>query len=428
MVARMKSAEAPTGTGHAARRGAAAYVGAYAAARIIGFAGQIYLARLLAPGAFGLYSFSLAYTALASTILDLGLTAALVARRDESSTADIAAVFWIQSMAVGAGCAASALAAPALANLLSLSPEGATLLRVFAAGVFLLSLRAVPLAYLERQLRFRDAALVELIGTAGFYGAACGAAAAGAGPIAFGYGALAWGASGAASAWILAGRHGLSAPFPFPAAADLRRIFGQLTFGLSFQGVRVFSTLRDHAAGLLAGPALSATGLGFFQVGLSYASLPMGLVNAASRVLFPAVARLSREDGTQADRVAGRAVLYATLFGSAASVALLFAAPTAIRLLYGEKWSHATDALPGLTVNMIGGYIASSIVPVFLASGRHRIALVTTVLWCAATFVLVWTLSRRDGVSGLGWAYGLPAAAAAASLLWTWRSSNAGAI
>src|SRR5688572_8047084 len=90
---------------------------------LVTVAGGIVLARLLMPEVFGVYAIILFAVGLGMTFGDLGLGATLTQRRDLDLDTNLRVAFTVHvGLTVGLG-ATLAIAAPAIVNLLGLSPD-----------------------------------------------------------------------------------------------------------------------------------------------------------------------------------------------------------------------------------------------------------------------------------------------------------------
>src|SRR3569833_31930 len=127
--------------------------------QILQFGSQLVLARLLAPSEFGLVASVSAILNYAAVFTDLGITAALVQAKNLTSRL-LSSAFWLNAFTGLVLTAAVFAAAPTIAQFYG-RPELVGLTRVLSLA-FGLSLAVVPLGVLERELRFKSSAVVEV--------------------------------------------------------------------------------------------------------------------------------------------------------------------------------------------------------------------------------------------------------------------------
>jgi O-antigen/teichoic acid export membrane protein len=163
--------------GDRVRAGVRWSAGAQYAGMLVRLAVAIALARLLGPAEFGVMAMAMAIVGVAALVQESGLGAALVRHRGPVEPAAAAML-----VLTGAGGTLLALglwlAAPRAGDLLA-QPLLVPVLRAMAAACLLRAAAQTPRALLQRALRFRALALLELFGTV-VYGAvgfapACGA-------------------------------------------------------------------------------------------------------------------------------------------------------------------------------------------------------------------------------------------------------------
>ena len=341
----------PVEPGAAAPLGPTAARGARwnAAAAFVTLAGQLgqvlVLARLLAPEDFGVAAVAVAVAAFAAGFADLGLQHALV--RHPRVDANAWASAWWASVAAGLGAAAltAAVAAPLAVGLgiPALAPvAAAAALMVPFAGT-----AAVAQARLQRDLRLRAAASVEIAASVLAFAAALAWVLARPGPLALVAGQVVLVATRSV---LYFGFSGLR-PAPRLRLADLRpfRAFG---------GFQLGERALNHAAGnfdrLLVAALLGPAATGFYTMASQIALRPAALFGPfVSRTLLPLFARLQDEPARMG--AAYLRTLTPLSFLAACVYALLFGlAEPLVRTVLGPGWE---PVLPVLRVFAVLGYL-----------------------------------------------------------------------
>lgn len=325
-----RRSEQTTLTGRAVRGFAWAFTGS-AGQAVLQIAATIVLARLLTPEQFGSVAAALLVVGLAQLLTQLGVSAALVQRR-ELEDADVAAAFWF-SVVIAFGCAALlAGCAPMLNPLVGLPPDSG-LLPLLSPALLLAGVAAVPLGLLQRHLRFREMAGVDLVAAGpARIGVSIALALAGLGPAALAWAEIVAGAV-TAGGYLLLARPAVAPP------ADLgARLRPMLGFGSGYSLTQFGNWLAQNADNLVVANTLGIGPLGVYSRAYNLLSQPAQVIGgAADKVLFPAMARV-RDDGARLRGAYVRAASLIALVTAPASVLLFVVAPEVVRVLLGPGW------------------------------------------------------------------------------------------
>jgi len=163
----------------------------------------VVLARILTPADYGLFAIALAVQLVGQRAAELGLPAAVV-RMDEAPSARMQSAIW-GFLLVSSTLLAALLLLAAFALAPALGVDGSTLDAIAVAGCAIpfYAARAMPMALMERELRFGRVAIVETADTLAFNGFALAAALAGLGAFSLSGAVAVGGLAGMASAWSL---------------------------------------------------------------------------------------------------------------------------------------------------------------------------------------------------------------------------------
>jgi lipopolysaccharide exporter len=320
---------------------------AFAAARLLGFATNLVLARLLSPAEFGLVSFAMVAIGALTLLQDLGTPAAIVyGRRDVREVGGTALT--INVAAAVLLFAALALASPAVGTLGGDEAIG-PIATALAFGLVISALGSVQNALLVKELALRRKFLPDVVPLALSGAVSISLALAGFGAWSLVYGYLARAAATTALLW------GLSRVRPWPqfnrsAAAEL------LGYGrhVSISSILGFATMNlDY---LLIGYFLGPTELGLYTMAFVIAMLPSKIAaEIATKVVFPAYMRLV-DGGTALARPFARVLAITCALSLPMAVALAVGAPTFVPLVLDEKWARI---VPTLQVLAAFGFLQS---------------------------------------------------------------------
>lgn len=373
---------APSLTGRAVRGFAWAFTGS-AGQAVLQIAATIVLARLLTPEEFGSVAAALLIVGLAQLLTQLGVSAALVQRR-ELAAEDVAAAFWFSVVTAFACAALLAGLAPLLNRLVGL-PADSGLLPLLAPALLLAGVAAVPQGLLQRQLRFREMAAVDLVAAGpARIGVSIALALAGFGPA-----ALAW-AEIAAGLVTAGGYLLLTRPALRPPADTDARLRPMLGFGSGYSLTQCGNWLAQNADNLVVANLLGTGPLGAYTRAYNLLSQPAQVIGgAADKVLFPAMARV-RDDGARLRGAYVRAASLIALATAPASVLLFVLAPEVVAVLLGPGWEavvlplqvFALVLLPRTTYK-ISTSLTRATGAVYRAAWRQWLYAAEVVVFCA---------------------------------------------
>jgi teichuronic acid exporter len=132
--------------------------------QVLSWLATIVVARLLAPGDYGLMSMAGVQIGALQVFSEFNIAMTVIVMR-ELSARSIAQLNALAVLLGGLACAVSVLIAPLLARFFE-SPRLTAVIVACSFGFALLALRTVPAALLRRELRFKRLAVIEAVGSA----------------------------------------------------------------------------------------------------------------------------------------------------------------------------------------------------------------------------------------------------------------------
>ncbi|WP_180357927.1 lipopolysaccharide biosynthesis protein [Streptomyces sp. NP160] len=332
----------------------------------------VVLARIIGPEEFGLVSAATVYATLTALLLDQGLSAALVQRRDlpEGAGRAVATLNVVVALVLGG---LTWVLAPALADFFS-APELSLAFRVLGAGLVLKALAVAPRALLSRALDFRPVAVGDVAGAVCGVAVGLGAAFSGAGYTSVLAQVLTTDAVVAAVLLVAA-----RGPLPGASLGPLRVLlpFSARVFGAN--AVAYFSRNTDN---VLVGKVLGLEALAQYAMAYRVLVIPVQLLGqTVKRTLFPAFSRMADDPPAVARALVAGTELVALLAVPVMAL-VACAAPEAVDLVLGPAWAPAA---PVMTVLALAGaretvfYITPSLVSALGRAGTTlRLELVST--------------------------------------------------
>ena len=300
----------------------------------------IFVMRELDPGNYGVFAIAMVAHGFITLFAELGLGVALVQAPEVSpAQARMAATLVLGLNAI------IALVIIAVAPWIALEyrePDVTGVMWALTAELGFAALAAVPMAMLERGLRFRAISLAQIAG--GVTGAfvTLGMALSDAGVWSLVGGALT-NAGVRSLGWLIA--HG-GPVWPGRVQVDGIRPMVRVSSHAVFS--RMLWFWSGQADSLILGLQLQAQALGAYNVSAQLAMLPAGkAMEAVNRVAFPVLCRF-RDEATHLLSFVTRLRALLALYGFGVCWGLAAVAPEFVQLVLGPKWGDAQLPLAAL--------------------------------------------------------------------------------
>ena len=374
-------------------KGAAWSVALRWAMRLLGLVSTAILARLLAPGDFGLVAMAMLVVAFVESWLSFGVATALI--QNQSATREHYDTAWtlriIQSAIVATGIAAGApLAAAYFAE-----PRVMTVLWVLCPAVIVGGMANIGVVAFRKELEFHKEFKLQVAGKVLGFIVTVGAA--------FwlrNYWALVIGtvASYGVGCTLSYAMH----PFrPRFSLARFRELWGYSQWML-VRSIGHFAEMRVDE--VLVGGLGSTRQMGLYAVASEFARLPGSEIAAPlNQVLVPGFAKLQNEPHRLA-------AAYLNVLGTVstvtlpAAIGLALVAREFILLLLGEQWIAAVPLLGYLAISHAIRTGESLSISLFLGSGWPRMAAAASWLSAALLVGVALTLLKSRGAEGVAMA------------------------
>lgn len=344
-----------------AASGSVLMVGAQFARLALTMATTAVLARLLTPGEFGLVAMVTTLAALLQVTADLGLSQAMVQRR-EITRAQVSGLFWLNAaFAVVLTALCFGLAWPL--SWFYDQPDLVRIAQVYSLDFLILGLTAQYQAILARQLRFRVTAVMQIVATVFSSVVAVLIALAGGGVWALV--ALQLSFDGAVLVYSVAVcRWWPDRPRWTEGLGDMLR-FGR---DVALNNFLVY--IVPNADRILIGVAFGNVVLGLYDRSANMIRLPMrAIVVPLHRVIVPSLARL--QDDPEAYRSVYRHALGKTAMVTLPlSLAIAALAPETVRILLGGQWLDAIPMLALLAVSACAQPLNRALGWLWVSQGR----------------------------------------------------------
>lgn len=343
----------------------------------------LFLARLLAPEAFGLIAMMMIVMELAQHFVQSGLGEALIRSKVASDT-DFSTIFHANLGLSALAYTCLFIAAPVLADFYNQS-ELTDLLRVMGLVVFLNALKVVPTAMLSRQMNFRSQMVADTSGVLVSGVLAVVVALQGGGVWSLVVQTMVNAGISALLLWYMTSW----LPKLVFSGESFRRLFG---FGVNLLIIGTIRILVENSQVIAIGRLFSAevTGLYFFAKKLSHL-ISGQLSGAVQKATFPAMATL--QDDNASLRYKYRQIIQLIMFIIAPVMALVAAlASPLFNVFLGEKWSGAVVYLQLLCIVATLQPLHSMNINVLKVKGRSDLVLKIGLLKNAISLALLFSM------------------------------------
>lgn len=372
--------------------------GAYVAARqaatlVIGLGGTIALTRLLGPAGYGRFAAALALFIYLASVAQLGINAWLVRRRADDLRDVHATARGLLLLAGLGGLALGALVLPLVERWLG--GAGVRWLALGLLGGLPLHLMAmVPLAALERELRYRQVATIELTGMLLMYLVSVALALRGVGPRAM---VIGWWAQQLWMLWRLQ-RESL---LPFAFALDRGVAREALRYGLSYASSIWTWQLKDLVNPLIVGRWLGVDGVAIVALAIRLVEAASFVKAAVWRLALPGLSRLQHDPARLAAAVRDGMRLQLALLGPIL-LALVLVGPRVVPWLFGEAWLATGPILPLIAAGVLANAMFNLHSSALYALARNAWVTLFHVVFVAVFAGVARVLVPLIGVAGYG--------------------------
>lgn len=346
----------------------------------------IVLARVLSPQDFGLVGIALIVTTIVSIFQDLGLSSALIQRKDR--TEDAANIIFITSIIFGIFWYVMVyFLAPSAAYFFH-NEEITLVLRVMGLSFLIVPFGSVQNALLRREFYFKRIFYLNLIpavvpGTLSMILAFLG----------FSYWSLVF--ANLVSSLLNVVVLWLIVPwkpsfhYELTLTKDLLRFGGTVTFH------NIITWILNNFDHILVGKWLGISTLGIYRVGFRIARMPIEYTTANfSKVLYPAFCKI-QDQPSQLINLFLKTLKYISLLTIPSGIGIALTANLSVPILLGEKWN---SLIPVIQILAVWGTATSllMIIPiVFRAIGRPDIFLKISIFRLLVSIpILFWAIPK----------------------------------
>jgi O-antigen/teichoic acid export membrane protein len=300
---------------------------------VVGFVGNLVLARLLTPDDFGIVALGLTVITLATTLADGGLAAALIRREAPPTRGELRSLTGLQLLVT------VAISLVAVAVALNFGEAG-VMASVMILALPLSSFQIGGRVLIIRNLEFWRTSVSDMFSMVGFYVWSITSAAIGIG---------AWSMATGTVVRMIIATVAIVALSPagllWPSRPQVRRLLPEIRFGIRFQLAWFVNVIRDQLLNVAAAVLGGVAALGNWTLVVRLMQAPALLFQALWQVAYPSMAHLLA--GKHEPRpILERATRLSCIAGVLLLAPFAAATPLLIAPVFGTQWDDAAAVLP----------------------------------------------------------------------------------
>ena len=270
-----------------------------------------------------------------------------------------------------------------------------------AISLLLSSLKTIPSIMLEREIRFNQLIIPQILENLVFNAVAVYFAILGFGINAFTYAVLARGVVGLVAMYLV---------YPWKPVIGFSKesLKSLLKFGVPYQANTFLSVLKDDGMTIVLTKIIGTTGLGYIGWASRWAGLPLRIVmDNLTKVSFPTYSRL-QHDPEKLTRAIEVSLKYMCLAIFPVLVGMgFFARPLIILVPKYEKWLPALIPLYIYLYNSAWASVSTSLTNLLNATGQIKSTFKLMLMWTGLTWLLMPILSLKFGYLGIAYSVGI---------------------
>lgn len=361
--------------------------------QLIATLGFFLLTILLGIGEVGLFAFVAESISILGYFSDIGLTSALIQKKEKIEDNDLRTTFTIQQILVIIGLLVVAVIYPKLADSRHYGLKENWILLSLCFSFVCASLKTIPSVLLERNINFQKLSLVDMIENVLFYAIAVIFAFAG-------FGALSY-----AIATFIKSIVGLILIYQiqsWPIGFYFSKVNAKklLRSGIPFQLNSFISLAKDRLSNLLVAGILGRESFGILSWAQKGSRIPLSFMDAIMKVTFPTFSRI-QNDLELLKKSISRSIYFIALLVFPSLLGIVLTAADFVDIIpkYG-KWVPALVPLYFYAFSFAIAAVTTPITNAFNAVGKIKLTNKLMIMWTILTWIFYPVLSLKFGYLG----------------------------
>lgn len=362
--------------------------------KITAILGQLLLVRLLEPSAFGIFAILSFLIATAEIFTDIGLNFTIIQKKQRPTHYELSTIFFIKLFLSTFVVIILNAFTPLLYFLYPQFTHTEELMfRLLTLTLLIKPLQSIITPLLERDLRYKEIAVIDLLGMVSYYIGALVFAVLGMGVWSF--------------IWAVFIKTIIEVIVTFLYKPWLPKVFFQinqvkkyLNVGKYFQLALMIGVIHSAIIPILGGMKLSFTAVGFLDWSFNMASFPRIFIDNLARVVFTSFSRIQSNRQIIAESIEKSFAFLSVIAIHILVITLVFG-NTAVHFFLTDKWLPALPALywyVGSIFFMNGNGLMGQ---ALLATGKVKNLFISSGLLTLIEFILAYLFLFQYGFTGI---------------------------
>ncbi|NMB56895.1 oligosaccharide flippase family protein [Candidatus Beckwithbacteria bacterium] len=349
---------------------------------IINFIGAFALTIFLSPADFGVFILTSTVIDILVYFSDIGLAGALIQKKEDLQDNEIHTTFTIQMGLVSLGILIASFFANNFKTFYNLDQLGIYLYFALLLSFFLSSLKTIPSVISERNLKFENIVIPQIIETVSFNAIVVFMAFKGFGIKSYIVAVLVRALTGTISIYLLV-RWKPKLGFDFKAIKKL------LSFGIPYQLNSLIAVFKDRVSILILGKILGLEAIGILGWAEKWANLPLRyFMDSTIKVAFPLFSRV-QENLDQAKASLEKALYFISFLILPSLAGAYLVMPLIIEIIPKYyKWQPGLNTFNLFLISAAIASISTFLTNFLTAMGKVKQNLYLMIMWTSLTLIL----------------------------------------
>lgn len=358
------------------------------------FAQVALLARLLDPADFGVVSVSNLIIGFFGVFANLGFSNSIIYKQESDRTV-LSTLYWLNMLVGALIFVVIQFATPAIVSFYS-EPRLERVLHLSSGYFLIVYVGQLYMFLLEKELRFRSVATVDIVGTVIGAGATISLAYSGFQELSLIIGQLISQTVKSVTQVIL-GRRYFRPAFRF----SLNEVQEHLRFGVYNLGDGILGFVQSNADNFFIGSILGVKMLGYYTLAYQLAVFPINRLNPIIlQVAYPILARM--KDDIEGLKRAYLKILDVLIFCNLPLLAGLFiTAESVVPLIYGPGWQETTHLIQIFVFVSLFACLSHPLFTLAFTRGKPNLLFYLNLATLVVKIPLVYVLGHLYGVTGI---------------------------
>lgn len=366
--------------------------------KIFSFAGQIILARILFPQDFGTIAIIAFIINFFTLFVDIGLSPAIIREKKKPTQKQLSTIFFTKIGLSIFSILILLISAPIIVNLINgFDSENIVMIYVYGFSLIFIAIKAVPIALIERDLKFDLISKIDIAGVIAYQIAVVLLAV-------FGFGIWSFILATYVKEIIESLMIYKICPWKPSLYFNKKKINHLLHFGAYMQGGGIINFIQNAIIPLLGGIKTNPYQVGLLDWAYSNALIPETITNNFGRVAFSGFSKLQHKKVALSETMS-KSIKILSILNIYFIVIVLGFGKEIVEILYTSKWLPGVYALYWFTAAMVFAPFIAVYAQGIFALGKSKVYFKFNLICAALEWVIAYLLVMKMGFEGIAIAY-----------------------